>query len=108
MFAVFYFVVAHLQEYGAFVDIINKLKRTETRCNYLNICCVFGSRRHTAAHCYTLQHTATQKKPVSLGTPCRPSTNDFAATHTATRCNTLQHTATYWTLQHTATQPYEL
>jgi len=53
---------------------------------------------HTATHCNTLQHTATQMQHTRN-----------TLQHTATHCNTLQHTATHCnTLPHTAIHCYTL
>jgi len=60
--------------------------------------------QHTATHCNTLQHTATQAfcRTVSPVVDCVPH-NEHCSTlqHIATHCNTLQHTATQdfcWTV----------
>jgi hypothetical protein len=53
--------------------------------------------QHTATHCNTMLHTATQSKWHCL--------NAYTPTPTATHCNTLQCTATHCnTMLHTATQ----
>ena len=64
-------------------------------------------RKHTATHCNTLQHTATQAEAHSV---LKGSTHTHNHMHLRNnkahprQCNTLQHTATHCnTLQHTAT-----
>ena len=63
----------------------------------------------TAAHCNTLQHTATHDTLSYIhyddtATLQHTATHYSTLQHTATHCNTLQHTATHCnTLQHTVT-----
>ena len=55
--------------------------------------------QHTATHCNTLQDTA-----IHYNTPQYTATHCSTLQHTATHCNALQHTATHCnTLQRTAT-----
>jgi len=72
-----------------------------THCNTLAAHC--STLQHTATHCNTLQHTATHCNTLQ---PCAvlPAPDGLRSCCTATHCNTLQHTATHCnTLPHTAT-----
>jgi len=75
--------------------------------------------QHSATHCNTLQHTATQficstsqeilRKCATYAYLPPTATHCNTLQHTATHCNTLQHTATHCnTLQHTATHSNKL
>jgi len=65
--------------------------------------------QHTAVHCNTLQHAATQLRHTNdeeVALEMQHIYDESTATYynIATHCNTLQHTATHCnTLQHTAT-----
>ena len=63
--------------------------------NRLAWCNGASQLQHTARHCNTLQHTATQRSTRKVWWCVSAATHCDTLQHTATHCNTLLHTAAY-------------